>query len=227
MKNPICNFLSIFFLVFSPEIRAERLFQSLFFQPPESAPQEVVMWVNGEPSGKVDLRRNRFSLTQKLEAPGELVLSFTDKVYDDPERYKKFPKVVIKEDWKNFVLLAFPSPANKHLPVRFVAMNLDSSEFKNGDFRFINFLDNKFAGRLGSERFQLDSREIRTFRDFADSNQDVRMQINVWRPEARIKERPLANQLIRYEKDIRVMFFMYSPQGSDRITYLAADIRGL
>jgi len=216
----ICSFL------FITNLQAERSFRILCFSVPAETPAEVELSVNGNATGSIDLTRNRFSKTYTLDHSGPLKLTLSDKVYDDPEQLKDFPSVVIKESWKKFILLAFPDPENKNLPIRLVPMEL-GNDFQNGDFRFINFLDNQFAIKVGSKKTQLGSKEIKTMGNFAEQNQDVRMQISVFKPEAKIKVRPLANQLIRYNKNMRVLFFMYQPKGSKRISYIAADIRDM
>ena len=213
----------------SPALHAEKEFQILYFQKPASAPEELQLYVNGAVGERIELPNNRFSETYTLKAEGDLLLTFTDKTYEDPEKLKPFPTAKVATGWKKFIILGFNDPSNKGFPVRFVTMNVSTSDFGVGDFRFINFSDAGFAGKLGSKDFKIQPKGTVTYGDFAEHNKDFRMKVSAFRPDEnnKLRKKPFVNKLLRYNENIRAIFFIYSPEGSSRMTYHAAEIRGL
>ena len=187
------------------------------------------MYVNGKPGERIAIPNNRFSANYTLKAEEDVILSFADKVYEEEEQIKLFPTAKVGGTWEKFVILAFDDPTNKAFPVRFVTIDASPPHFVNGDFRFINFTDSGVAGKLGDKTIKIPPKSTETFRDFAEHNTDFRMKINEFRPDKdkKLKGRPFINKLLRYNKNYRTMFFVYSPEGSSRLTYQAAEIRGL
>lgn len=209
-------------------LHAAKTFQVIFLNRPESVPQEVRLYVNGEEQeDPIVFPRNRFSGNYEIEGQEAVQLHFTVQSYEDPKQLKSFPTVKIPATWSKFLLLAFEDPSNASLPIRFLKMDASGSEFKAGDFRFMNFLDNKFAGKVGSKKLEIKGKGMQTIRDFAEHNTDFRMQINVLKPEAKVKVQTLTNKRLRYNEKYRTLFFVYEREGSRRITYHAAEIRGL
>ena len=229
MKCHRSFFFFLFSLLLAPLLRAERTYQIIFFQRPASVPEEVQVYVNGEAGERLEIPNNRFSENHTLEGDGEISLVFADKVYEDLKLIKPFPHAKIGSGWNKFLILAFHDPENSHLPIKFVTMNASTSEFGLGDFRFINFSDAGFAGALGSKELKIQPKHTVTFKDFAKHNTEFRMKINSYRPDEnkKLKARPFANKLLRYNKNNRTLFFIYSPNGSKRLTYRAAEVRGL
>ena len=221
--------LLLFLCLGSPALHAEKEFQILYFQKPATAPEEVQLYVNGAVGDRIALPNDRFSETYTLKAEGDLLLTFTDKVHEDPAMLKPFPSAQVSKSWKKFVILGFNDPSRKGFPVRFVTMNVSASEFGPGDFRFINFSDAGFAGKLGSKDFKIQPKGTETYKGFAEHDTDFRMKLSSYRPDEnkKLKRHPFVNKLLRYNKFNRAIFFIYSPEGSTRMKYHVAEIRGL
>lgn len=215
----------LFFFVISTTLQAERFFQVLNFTSSDKVPEEVELYTDAETKQVIELTKRRFSPTYQIEKNGELTLVIAEKGYPDPSNLKGFPTVVIKKSWKKFIIIAVPDPKNKKLPIRLIPMEL-GSDFKKGDFRFVNFSNIKYGITAGSKKALLKTKGIKTLGNLGEQNKGVRMEVSWWRDETE-SWRPLSNQLIRYNKHTRIMFFMYMSDGATRPTFLAADIAGI
>jgi len=226
---PLHRLSILFFFVTLLSAGAEQTFQMLFFQKPPKMVDTLFVYVNGKLKGEVVLRDHVFSPSVRVKSDPrkELILHFTDKALTDLEQIATYPSVKVPHRYKKFLLLANTDTKNTSLPINFNVVNATGPEFKQGDFRFVNLLNDPVTGIVGSKKLNVPPQKIKTVRDFTKHLTDFRLHLNLSPTDPQNKRRTIASKKLRYNDKIRTIFFIYKPEGSTIPRYSAAEARDL
>jgi len=128
--------------------RAERIVRAVYFRAPAGAPEEVcVFGLAGNP--RLELPRMNLSAPLKLPEK-DLRVWFTATAVPEGEAPPKgVPHADLPATWKQAVLLFFPDPENKVLPVKVIAVNASAEAFGPGDRYWLNLSTAVVAPKIG------------------------------------------------------------------------------
>ncbi|MGJ8671833.1 hypothetical protein [Rubritalea sp.] len=195
----------------------------LFFKAPKGAPETAFIYQTGKAPEEIELNRNNFSESFKLES-GDLVLRFLpNELVGDVEFPKGAPSVTIPAAWDKVLLLAFPDPKNTIFPVRFKVINAAAGNFGVGDIMFCNFTDNKIFGYVGKKKLTLKAGSTEVVKNAGVSGGEFKTQLDRIDPATQ-KRSAFVRQAWRYYATRRSVMFVYSPPGSSSVTYYCAPV---
>ncbi len=200
--------------------------QVLYFKAPKNAPQAVHIYQSAAQSVEVELKRNNFSKSFKLE-DGALTLRFLGtKLVEGQEFPLEAPSLEVPADYEKVLILAFANPKNPVFPVRFKVIKANDETFGPGDRMFINFTDNRIVGNVGSQQLDLASHSIKVVSNAAKAKESYQVRLDRVDPE---QGRPYTfiRQAWRQSLRKRVLIFVYSPPGSRAVTYYNAPVHDL
>ena len=128
--------------------KAERYVRAVYFRSPDGAPSEVyVSGIKGNP--RLELPRMNFSAPMGITNEGVRIWFTPNAIPDGDEIPAGAPFADLPESWEQAVLLFFPDPTNKVLPVKVLAVDASPGVFGLGDRYWLNLSRTLVVPQIG------------------------------------------------------------------------------
>lgn len=214
------------YLIVTPLLSA-RTAKIIYFNAPPSSPSELVIYENKELSAPVEaqLLKNNFSQTITLKE-GDLTLNFlTEKLtLEEIEILDNAPSVQIPQAWSKILIFAFHDPSNEVCPIKFNAINANSSILGLGDLMFVNLTKYPVAGTLAEKDLKIKALSTKIVKAPASYGEQYYVKLNRWENK---KESRLIRQYWRQSSKESLVIMIYNQPNTGRCTYYSAPVRRL
>lgn len=221
---------TVLVLLLAQLVQADHVFQIIYFQKPAEVSGTIHLYANGVYLKEVKLQDRVFTKNIKVESKSteDLVLHFTDKQLpeDIVGGLEGYPSLTVPVSYKKFVIIGNTNSKNKLLPIKFNPIDVTSG-FDNGDFRFVNLLNQPITGSVGTAEIKIRPKKIETYRNFATPGEAYRLSISAHYKDRKYDKKTITHKLLRYSKNYRLIFFVFEPEGSTTARYQAAPIFSL
>lgn len=124
--------------------------RAIFIQPPDTTLGSVMLYTGKE---YVEIELPSRNLSPEVDLPdGELTtFALTARLPAGQSVPAEAPKFVIPENWKRCILLFFPDPSRRPLPVRIIPVNASTTDFPMGHTKIYNVTQSTVAAKFGDE----------------------------------------------------------------------------
>jgi hypothetical protein len=158
-------FYSLIFLTLLNNLSAERFAKIIYYQASKEAPKEVYISQNSvtaknleevKNGQEVAFKHNRFSKSFELQK-GALRLTFLPKDHLADDIPDGSPRVNIKKEWSNVILLVSEDKDNLVMPIKVIAFDASDKVFSPGSIMFVNQTDIIVGGLVAGEELKMKS----------------------------------------------------------------------
>jgi hypothetical protein len=119
------------------------------------------------------------------------------------------PSVVIPEDWKKVLILAFEDASNAVMPIRLQAINASDNVFAPGGILIINFSELTVFGKLGDEKLVSRPSSVEFIKQPIPERGHYATSLYTYQSDSK-KRRPLLKQRWQYNPGVRIITFITS-----------------
>lgn len=211
MRLILC-LLCLFPALASAETKGPRTCRILFLGAADGSPEKLHLF-DGKASQEVDLPRMNLSPVYHLPG-GPLAIRMLPAAFSQPEDAKPdAPGATVPETVTDFYLLVSSDPANKTLPVKLQIIDVNSSNFKQGEMLWFNLTANSVGGQLGSERLAMAANSRVIVKSPASKSEDYTVNLS-YRMPGNERLYPLCETRWLHDPRSRTLVFVVTQNGS-------------
>ncbi|WP_386818229.1 hypothetical protein [Luteolibacter algae] len=184
----------------------------VYFNPPAGAPDVMFAHVADK---VIEVPMPSMNLSTPLDPPsGEYVVRFSDKRVLPPETPAgDTVNLKLTENDRKFILLVYPNPKQKGLPITVSKVTIDSS-FPLGSMMWINTTRNLVGGKIGTETLLLKPGAIVRTKAPSKEKGGYSVRLDYQAPKSR-EQKMLVNTMWRHDPNSRQFIFVTSMPDTD------------